>query len=65
MMGDGVVEFRHIRGWFEAAGFRGPEEVEIFSVEIWEATGPTRCCRPASSASTPFRKPRSGRPIVG
>ena len=35
MMGDGVIELRRIRGWFEAAGFHGPQEVEIFSAEDW------------------------------
>ena len=35
MMGDGVVDLKRIRGWFEAAGFHGPQEVEIFSAENW------------------------------
>ena len=35
MMGDGVIELKRIRGWFAAAGFRGPQEVEIFSAENW------------------------------
>jgi sugar phosphate isomerase/epimerase len=35
MMGDGVVDLKRIRGWFEAAGFRGPQEVEIFSAGNW------------------------------
>ena len=35
MMGDGVIELKRIRGWFEAAGFRGHQEVEIFSAENW------------------------------
>lgn len=35
MMGDGVVDLKRIRGWFEAAGFHGPQEVEIFSAEDW------------------------------
>jgi len=35
MMGDGVADLRRIRGWFEAAGFHGPQEVEIFSAENW------------------------------
>ncbi len=35
MMGDGVVDLKRIRGWFEAAGFHGPQEVEIFSSENW------------------------------
>ena len=33
MMGDGVVELKRISGWFEAAGFHGPQEVEIFSAD--------------------------------
>ena len=35
MMGDGVIDLKRIRGWFEAAGFHGPQEVEIFSAENW------------------------------
>ncbi|MFO1144197.1 MAG: sugar phosphate isomerase/epimerase family protein [Amaricoccus sp.] len=35
MMGDGVIELARIRRWFEAAGFHGPQEVEIFSAEDW------------------------------
>lgn len=35
MMGDGVVDLARIRGWFEAAGFHGNQEVEIFSAENW------------------------------
>jgi sugar phosphate isomerase/epimerase len=35
MMGDGVVDLPRIRGWFEAAGYSGPQEVEIFSAENW------------------------------
>lgn len=35
MMGDGVADLARIRGWFEAAGFHGPQEVEIFSAENW------------------------------
>ena len=26
---------KRIRGWFEAAGFHGPQEVEIFSADDW------------------------------
>jgi sugar phosphate isomerase/epimerase len=36
MMGDGVIELRRIRGEVEAAGYRGPIEVEIFNESIWE-----------------------------
>jgi len=35
MMGDGVIDLRAIRGMLEAAGFHGPQEVEIFSAEDW------------------------------
>jgi sugar phosphate isomerase/epimerase len=35
MMGDGVVDLPRIRGWMEAAGYRGPHEVEIFSANDW------------------------------
>lgn len=35
MMGDGVIDLRAIRRMIEAAGFKGPQEVEIFSAEHW------------------------------
>jgi sugar phosphate isomerase/epimerase len=35
MMGDGVVDLPRIRGWMEAAGYRGMHEVEIFSAQNW------------------------------
>ncbi|MFO1247259.1 MAG: sugar phosphate isomerase/epimerase family protein [Alphaproteobacteria bacterium] len=35
MMGDGVIDLRSIRRMVEAAGFHGPQEVEIFSSENW------------------------------
>lgn len=35
MMGDGVIDLPHIRRGVEAAGFTGPQEVEIFSAENW------------------------------
>jgi len=35
MMGDGVIDFPLIRRWIEAAGYRGPQEVEIFSAADW------------------------------
>ena len=35
LMGDGCIDLRGIRGWVEAAGFRGFNEVEIFSTEYW------------------------------
>jgi sugar phosphate isomerase/epimerase len=35
IMGDGCIPIRQIRGWVEAAGFRGFNEVEIFSERHW------------------------------
>jgi sugar phosphate isomerase/epimerase len=35
MMGDGVIDLKGIRRAIEAAGFSGPQEVEIFSAENW------------------------------
>jgi sugar phosphate isomerase/epimerase len=35
MMGDGVIDFRRFRAMIEAAGYHGPQEVEIFSTENW------------------------------
>jgi len=35
MMGDGVIDLPRIRGWMEAAGYRGMQEVEIFSELDW------------------------------
>lgn len=35
MMGDGVIDIPMIRGWVEAAGFKGYSEVEIFSTLDW------------------------------
>jgi sugar phosphate isomerase/epimerase len=35
MMGDGVIDLPRIRSWMEAAGYRGPHEVEIFSAQNW------------------------------
>jgi sugar phosphate isomerase/epimerase len=35
MMGDGVIDLRAIRAEIEAAGYAGPQEVEIFSAETW------------------------------
>jgi sugar phosphate isomerase/epimerase len=36
MAGDGVIELKKIRGWMEAAGYRGAAEVEIFSDDWWQ-----------------------------
>ena len=35
MMGDGVIDLPRIRGWIDRAGYRGPQEVEIFSSPDW------------------------------
>ena len=35
MMGDGVIDLKAIRRMIEAAGYDGPQEVEIFSTENW------------------------------
>ncbi len=35
LMGDGCIDLRTIRGWVEATGFRGFNEIEIFSEEYW------------------------------
>jgi sugar phosphate isomerase/epimerase len=35
MMGDGVIDLRGLRRMIEAAGYLGPQEVEIFSAENW------------------------------
>jgi sugar phosphate isomerase/epimerase len=39
MMGDGVIDFRAIRGMLEAAGYHGVQEVEIFSEDWWSRPG--------------------------
>jgi sugar phosphate isomerase/epimerase len=35
MMGDGIIDLKGIRAAIEAAGYRGQQEVEIFSAENW------------------------------
>jgi sugar phosphate isomerase/epimerase len=35
MMGDGVIDLARIQSWVEAAGYRGFQEVEIFSEYWW------------------------------
>ena len=39
MMGDGVIDFRAFRRMIEAAGYHGPQEVEIFSADWWARPG--------------------------
>ena len=36
LMGEGCIDIRQIRGWVEQAGFRGYNEVEIFSNIYWQ-----------------------------
>jgi len=45
MMGDGVIDFRRIRAWIEAAGYTGPQEVEIFSAADWWTRDPDEVLR--------------------
>jgi sugar phosphate isomerase/epimerase len=35
VMGEGAIDIPTIRGWVESAGFKGLNEVEIFSTENW------------------------------
>ena len=35
MMGDGIIDLKAIRAAIEAAGYHGPQEVEIFSAGNW------------------------------
>lgn len=35
LMGEGCINIKEIRGWVEAAGFSGFNEVEIFSDRLW------------------------------
>lgn len=39
LMGDGVIDLRALRAAVDAAGYRGPIEVEIFLQELWDAPG--------------------------
>ncbi len=45
MPGDGVIDLKKIRGWVEAAGYRGSCEVEIFSVNNWWKKDPDEVLR--------------------
>jgi len=40
VMGDGLIELRRLRDAVDAAGYRGPIEVEIFNRRVWEMPGP-------------------------
>jgi sugar phosphate isomerase/epimerase len=35
LMGEGCIPLRQIRAWVEATGFRGFNEVEVFSTRLW------------------------------
>jgi sugar phosphate isomerase/epimerase len=37
MMGDGHIDFRHLRARVDAAGYTGDIEVEIFNADLWAA----------------------------
>lgn len=37
VMGDGHIDFRHLRRCVEAAGYTGDVEVEIFNADVWAA----------------------------
>ncbi|HEY3872513.1 MAG TPA: sugar phosphate isomerase/epimerase family protein [Actinocrinis sp.] len=37
MMGDGHIDFRHLRAHVDAAGYTGDIEVEIFNADLWAA----------------------------
>jgi sugar phosphate isomerase/epimerase len=39
MMGDGVIDNRSLRLAVDAAGYRGPIEVEIFNQALWDSPG--------------------------
>jgi len=39
MMGDGIIQLRRLRQAVDAAGYRGPIEVEIFNQQIWDTPG--------------------------
>ena len=39
MMGDGVIDLKRIRKMIEAAGYSGPQEVEILSTQWWKQPG--------------------------
>jgi sugar phosphate isomerase/epimerase len=39
VMGDGVIDLRALRAGVDAAGYRGPIEVEIFNQRVWDAPG--------------------------
>lgn len=52
LMGEGCIPIRKIRGWVESAGFRGFNEVEIFSQRLWATDQDAFLGRIVSSYST-------------
>lgn len=54
MMGDGVIDIPKIRGWVEAAGYRGFHEVEIFSAENWWRRDPADVVKTCIARSIDF-----------
>lgn len=54
MMGDGVIDIPRIRGWVEAAGYRGFHEVEIFSAENWWKRDPDEVVKTCIARSVEF-----------
>jgi sugar phosphate isomerase/epimerase len=52
LMGEGCIPIRKIRGWVERAGFRGFNEVEIFSQRLWATDQDAFLGRIVSSYST-------------
>ena len=36
LMGEGCIPIEKIRGWVESSGFKGYNEVEIFSNKYWQ-----------------------------
>lgn len=48
MMGDGVIEIERLRRAVEAAGYRGPIEVEIFNESLWAQSPDTIISRTVS-----------------
>ncbi len=49
MMGDGVIDLQRIRGLMEKAGYRGYNEVEIFSQRDWWQRDPDEVLRTAQA----------------
>ena len=52
LMGEGCIPIRQIRGWVEAAGFNGFNEVEIFSNRYWARTTASSCSKIKSAPTS-------------